>query len=213
LTVQRARPKALDLGIQRLTQAADLALGDAVHPKCLDQLVDAPGAHALDVGLLHYRHQCAFATPPRLEQGWVVATVPNTRHPQFDAANACIPGPIAVPVALARAIGAALVALRTELLRHLDLHDLLGHHAYTLAQEIHVPVQLGLAQQLLKRHPQILGHRLWLPLVGDLVNPDGNHPVAVRVNGLSRKPTRPGTLLWSPRPACRAALGAPADPM
>ena len=81
------------------------------------------------------------------------------------------------------------------MLRYFDLHDLLCQHTHALAQEIHVPVQLCLAQKLLKRHPQVLGHRLWFPFLGDLDNPDGNHPVAVRVNDLTPKPTRPGTLL------------------
>src|SRR3712207_5461672 len=31
-------------------------------------------------------------------------------------------------------------------------------NGYIHAQEIDVPVQLGLAQQLLKRHPQVFGH-------------------------------------------------------
>src|SRR5262245_46063656 len=63
-------------------------------------------------------------------------------------------------------------------------------------QEVHVTIQFGLAQQLLKRHPQVLGHRLWSPSFGDLDNADGNHPVVVAVNDLTRQPTPRGTCMF-----------------
>src|SRR5262245_30723245 len=39
----------------------------------------------------------------------------------------------------------------------------LRQHTHPVAQEIHITIQFGLAQQLVKRHPQVLGHRLWSP--------------------------------------------------
>ena len=114
-------------------QPADLALRDPTHTEGFDQFVDASRADSLDVRFLDDRHQRAFATPSRLEQGRVVPTVAHPRHTQFDAANACIPGPIAVAVALASAIAASLIALSTKVLRHFDFHDLLRQNAHALA--------------------------------------------------------------------------------
>jgi hypothetical protein len=59
------------------------------------------------------------------------------------------------------------------MLGHLELHQLLSHRANALAQKVDVLIELGLAQQLEKSHPQILGHR-FVPPFGDLDNPDGN---------------------------------------
>jgi hypothetical protein len=56
--------------------------------------------------------------------------------------------------------------------RSFVLHQLLSHGAHALAYKVDVLVELGLAQQLEKRHPQVLGHRS-IPPFGDLDNPDG----------------------------------------
>ena len=45
-----------------------------------DQVVDPSGTHALDVRLLDDSHQGPFTTASRLQQRWVVATVPDPRH-------------------------------------------------------------------------------------------------------------------------------------
>jgi hypothetical protein len=132
-------------------------------PSALTKSVDAPGAHALHVRFLNHRHQRAFTTPPRLEQRRVVATIAHTRHAQFDAADARVPGAISITVAFAGPLNATFVLLRANVLSDLNLHQLLRQHTHPVAQEVHVTIQLGLAQQLVKRHPQTLGHRLWSP--------------------------------------------------
>jgi hypothetical protein len=54
--LQRPRPERLDMLIERLTDATDIALGDP-QPQALDQLVNAPGRHAAHIGLLHDRQE------------------------------------------------------------------------------------------------------------------------------------------------------------
>jgi len=52
-------------------------------PGAFDQVVDAPGAHALTYA--PERPPLALAaTSPRLEQGWVVAAVAYTWHTQLN---------------------------------------------------------------------------------------------------------------------------------
>jgi hypothetical protein len=53
--------------IQRLADAADLALGDP-QSEALDQLVDASRRHATHVGLLHNRQQRLLGAPARLKK-------------------------------------------------------------------------------------------------------------------------------------------------
>jgi hypothetical protein len=84
-------------------------------------------------------------------------------YPTYDPDSVALPGP-------ARR---ALVLVGSDVLGNFELHQLLSHGPHALAQEVDVLVELGLAQQLLKRHPQILGHRL-VPPFGDQDNPDGN---------------------------------------
>jgi hypothetical protein len=49
--------------------------------------------------------------------------------------------------------------LGAQVLTDLQLHERLTQHPHPLAQKIGIPLQLRLAQQVLKRHPQLVGHR------------------------------------------------------
>src|ERR1051326_2440169 len=171
--IESVRAKALYLRVQCLAQPADLALRDAAHAKRLDQVVHAPRANAVDIRLLDHGNQRPLTAAAWLQHCRVIATVANTRDPQFDASNARVPAPIAIPVTLAAPSRRALVLIRTDMLGDFHFHQLLRHQPDTLAQKVDVVLEFGLAQQLDKSHPQILGHRL-VPLLGDLDNPDGN---------------------------------------
>ena len=74
---------------------------------------------------------------------------------------------------LTTAVRSALVLLSSYVPRDVHLHQLLSHRPNSLAQKVHVILQLGLAPQLEKHHPQVLGHRS-VPSFGDLDNPDTN---------------------------------------
>ena len=65
--LQRPRPERLDVLIERLADAADLALADP-QPEALDELVDAPGRDAADIGLLDHRQQRLLRAPARLQE-------------------------------------------------------------------------------------------------------------------------------------------------
>jgi hypothetical protein len=49
--------------------------------------------------------------------------------------------------------------ISADVLGNLRFHQLVRHQTDALTQEINVLFELGLAQQLEKRHPQVLGHR------------------------------------------------------
>jgi hypothetical protein len=90
-------------------------------------------------------------------------------------------------MALAAPLRAAFVPLGSEVLTHREFPQCLGQGLRSLSKEVSIRFQFGLAQQLLERHPQGVGHRLGSSIVG-LSNSDGNHPVAVLVNSLPESP-------------------------
>src|ERR1051326_4715948 len=157
--IESVRAKALYLRVQCLAQPADLALRDAAHAKRLDQVVHAPRANAVDIRLLDHGNQRPLTAAAWLQHCRVIATVANTRDPQFDTANARVPAPVAIPVPFTAPSSRALVLVSADVLDNLGFHQLLRHQPDALTQKIHVLFKLGLAQQLEKRHPQILGPR------------------------------------------------------
>jgi hypothetical protein len=63
--LQRARSERVDVFVERLADPADLALADP-QPEALNELVDAPGRDAADVGLLDHGQQRLLGAPARL---------------------------------------------------------------------------------------------------------------------------------------------------
>src|SRR5947209_16730755 len=82
------------------------------------------------------------------------------------------------------------------MLGHLQLHQRLGHDAYTLTKGVHVGLSVGLAQQLGECHAQVLGHRLVL-LIGCSTTPMGTTRWPPSSRPAGQNPTRPWTLLAS----------------
>jgi hypothetical protein len=93
---------------------------------------------------LDNRYQRTLATAPRLEQRRIVTAIAHPRKAQLDAAHPRIPGPIAIAVPLTTTISSSLEALSTEVLRHLNFHDLLRQHSHTLAQKSTAPFNSAL---------------------------------------------------------------------
>jgi hypothetical protein len=141
----------VDLG----AQAADLALRDARHAERLDQLIDAAGRDAVNVGLLDHRRQRLLRYPARLQEAREVAALPELGEAQLDrpGAGRPVPPPVAVamrqPVRRPLAIGDAGQAL------HLELHQAFGGEGDHLAQEIGV----GALLQKLAQGDAVVGHR------------------------------------------------------
>jgi len=130
LADQRAGAEGLDLGVERGAHARHLALGDAVDAQRPDQVVDAAGADAAEVGLLDDGQQRPLGAPPRLEQAREVGPVAHPRDGQRHAADAGVPAPLAIPVAVGQAaLRVALALGRAGQLADLGLHDRFGQDA------------------------------------------------------------------------------------
>src|SRR5260221_5345116 len=155
-------PEAFPLLVELLTERRDLALAHALQPERLHDSIDAPGGDALHVRLLHRSHQRPLRPAARFEQAGEIAAIAHARHAQADAAHPRVPLPLAVAIALPGAPRRALVPLGAYVLPHLHLHERLAEHAHTLSQEVDVLAQLGLAQQLLECHAQLVGHPVLL---------------------------------------------------
>lgn len=76
---------------------------------------------------------------------------PHPRHVQVDRSHPCVPLAFPVAVALVRALRVALITFGADVLRHLDIHQLLGQHADAVSQEIDVLNHLGLVQAAPRR--------------------------------------------------------------
>ena len=98
----------VDLG----AQPRHLALGDAGHAHGLDQIVDRARRDALHVGLLDHGGQRLLAGAARLQEGREVAALPELGDLQRHRAGACLPGPLAIAVAMVDARGRALAVAR-----------------------------------------------------------------------------------------------------
>ena len=108
LALDRSIKEGFTLVVDLFAQPADLALGDAAHAHGLDQVVDRAGRDILDIGLLDHRGQRLFGQPPRLEEAGEVAALPELGNAQLDGAGPRLPVPLAVAVALRKALRALL---------------------------------------------------------------------------------------------------------
>jgi hypothetical protein len=144
--------------IQRLTDAADLALAHA-QAEALDELVDAPGRDPAHVGLLDHGQQRPLRAPARLKDAREVAALADLGNLQLDLTRARVPAPGAIAVAMRRAIlGPALAALGPDQLRDLELHQLRRDRPDRLADHIGMLIEQHLPDDLLDRHPVGTGH-------------------------------------------------------
>jgi hypothetical protein len=84
--------------------------------ECLDQVVHARRTDAQDVRLAHHRHQGALGSLARLEQARKAAAIARAPHLELERADARIPGPLAVAVALPAPLATAFVALGADVL-------------------------------------------------------------------------------------------------
>ena len=157
--LQRTLPKRLDLLVKQTRDPADLRLADP-QTEALDELVDAPRAHAADIGLLHHRHQRLLAALPWLQEAREVAALTNLRDLQLDLTGPRVPPPGPIPIAMRRAIlRPALTTLRADQLADLGLHQLLRDRPDGLADHITMLIAQHLPDDLLDRHPVLTGHR------------------------------------------------------
>jgi hypothetical protein len=85
---ERALEEGVHPVVDVLAQLAHRALADAAQPHRLHQVVDAPGRHAADPGLLDHGHQGLLRRLARLKERREVAALPQLGDPQLQAAQA-----------------------------------------------------------------------------------------------------------------------------
>ena len=145
---KRAVEEGVDPVVDVLAQLADRALADAGQPHRLHQVVDAPGRDAADPGLLDHRHQGLLRRLSRLEERREVAALPQLRDAQLQAAQPRVERPVAVAVAVGRALAGALMSTGADQAFHVRLHQQLHHGLGHAAQEVAIS---GFGQQLGQR--------------------------------------------------------------
>ncbi len=161
--LQRPGPERFDVLVEGLADPADLALGDP-EPEALDELVDAAGRDAADIGLLDDRQQRLLRAPAGLQEAREVAAAAQLGDLQLDRARPGLPLPGPVAVAMRQpVIRAALAQLGTDQLGNLALHQLAAHGLQRRPHQIPMLVHEHLLDDLLDRHPVGTGHR-WRPL-------------------------------------------------
>jgi hypothetical protein len=91
---QTAVAERADLDVEVGADPGDLGLGNAgVGAERLDQVVDLPGGHAVQVGLHHHREQRLIHPPAPLQQGREERAGPQLRDPQLQVAGGRGQGP------------------------------------------------------------------------------------------------------------------------
>jgi hypothetical protein len=158
LAVEGPAPKGVDLGVQLLADPAHLVLRDALDAERLGKGVDVAGAEAVDVGLLDHREQRLLMTPAGFQQAWEVAARPQLGDVELDGADAGVPLPLPVAVAVGQPGLRAFVGAGADQLGHLGVHQLLRQQLQAVAQKLGVRTLLRLAQQVQQCHPRV-GHR------------------------------------------------------
>ena len=105
VTFQGPVQKALHFLVDLTAQSTDLALGNAIHPHRLHQIIDRAGRNALHTGLLNDRLQGLHRHPARLQKTRKVAALAQLRDAQLQRARTHVPIALAVAVALRQPFG------------------------------------------------------------------------------------------------------------
>ena len=153
--LDRPVEEGVDSLVDVFTQAAHLALGDAIHPQRLHQIIDRAGRDALDVSLLDHRSQRLLSHPARFQKAGEVASLPELGDAQLNGPGARLPVTLAVTIALNKPRGRLLAVASTRQAADFHLHQPLGSKGDHIAQNIGVR---GLLDQRAQVHHGI-GHR------------------------------------------------------
>ena len=114
LAVQAPGPEGVDLGVELLADPADLVFGDAVDAQRLGEVVDRPGADAVDVGFLDHREQRPLVPAARFQQARKVGALAELGDLQLERPDPGVPLPLPVAVAVGRPTRGALVRLGAD---------------------------------------------------------------------------------------------------
>ena len=98
--------EGVDPLVDVLAQLGDLALRDAGEAHRLHQLINPPGRHAADPGLLDHRDQRLLGGLARLEERREVRPLAQLGDAQLERAQACVEAALAIAVAVVQPLGA-----------------------------------------------------------------------------------------------------------
>ena len=100
-TLERAGAEVLHDRVQALREPRDLGLRHPLDPELMDELVDPAGGNAGTIGVGDHRHERLLRPPAPLEQPvGKVRALPQLRDRQLDRADAGVPAPLAIAVAV-----------------------------------------------------------------------------------------------------------------
>jgi len=114
----------------------------------LDQIVHPSRRDAADPRLLDHGHQGLLAGLTGLEERREVAALPQLGNAQLQTAQPRVERPLAITVAVGRAVARSLVAAGADYALHIRLHEQLHNGLGYAAQKIAVS---GFGQKLGKR--------------------------------------------------------------
>jgi hypothetical protein len=173
--VQRpVAPRGNDL-IELGAHPGDLRLADPIQPHRAGDVVDPPGRHTLHITLSHHRGQRPLGPPTWFQDRRQIAALAHPGDRQLDRAGPGVPVPEPVAVTVRHPTQGPLAVFGPDLGRHLRLHQRLGQHANSLAQEVDVAA-LGLANKLQQLH---LGHGHHVAPLDVLIEPFTSRTYAV----------------------------------
>src|SRR5713226_2922391 len=198
----------MDLGIELFADAADLVLGDALDAERLGEVVDRPRRDAMDVGLLDHRQQRTLVPAARLQEAWEVGALAELGDLQLQGADAGIPLPVSIAVAIGGPARRALVWLGPDEVSHFGVHQLLREQPHAVTQEVGIRALLRLVEQVQQCHPETRHRRG--PPCGGLKQLHLDHTVALLSKRLwiyttTRDTTHPGRLNSAPQTVLKTA--------
>src|SRR5882762_7354363 len=150
--VEERMPALVDL----LAQLGNLRLADPRQPHRLHQIVDPPGRHAADPGLLDHRDQRLLRALASFEKRREVTALPQLRDAQLQRAEAGVERAVAVAVAPGAPLAAALITPGADQPLDVGLHQQLQYRLRHGSQKISVA---SLLHQL-GQHQSLFGHRV-----------------------------------------------------
>jgi hypothetical protein len=148
VTIQAPRAEGVDLAVELFADPADLILGDALETERVGEVVNGPGADAVDVRLLDHREQRALMAPAWLQKAREVGALTQLGDLQLDRADPGVPFPVPVAVALSGAALGPLVRRGPHELGDLGVHQLLRQKPDAVTQELGVGALVGLVEEL-----------------------------------------------------------------
>ncbi len=160
--IEGAVPELGHLLVEVLRELGDLGLAHPLDPHRAHEVVDAPGGHALDVGLADHRDERLLGAPAWFEEARQVGTFAQLRHLEADRAGPGVPAAHPVAVAAVQPVLGPLAVARVA--EHVDVrvHEQLSCHLHHLSEQVGSSGALQvLAQQLGRAHRVGDGHRIF----------------------------------------------------